>query len=166
MEYNNNKTSIRPMTVDDTPNVIRWRNAPFVMNNFLYREPLDEATHLNWIKEKIETGKVAQFIIYSKELGKDVGSVFLRDIDQETKEAEYGIFIGEEDALGHGIGKEACETMVKYAKDALELKRVFLRVFEDNLPAIRSYEAAGFLRIPGSDVTHYSRNMIFMEIRF
>lgn len=166
IQNENSKTIIRPMALEDTANIVKWRNAPFVRENFLYREDMNEATHQKWVKEQVNTGRVKQFVIYSKELARDVGSVYLRDIDQDKKEAEYGIFIGEEAALGKGYGKEACVSMVKYARDELGLRRVFLRVFEDNIAAVKSYEGAGFSRICNSDITEYGRNMIFMEIVF
>ena len=38
-----------------------------------------------------------------------VGSVYFRDIDRVKKEAEYGIFLGEDDAAGKGYGTEAAK---------------------------------------------------------
>ena len=140
----NNNVKIRPMTEADTANIVRWRNTPSVYEHFIYRTPLTEEAHLNWLHNRVETGDVAQFIIVDTESGQDVGSVYLRDIDREHKKCEYGIFIGEDSCRGKGIGSAAAKLALDYAFEKLGMNRVLLRVFADNKQAIRSYEKAGF----------------------
>ncbi len=136
--------TIRPITEQDTANIIKWRNAPSVVEHFIYRTPLDEKSHLNWLHNRVLTGDVAQFVIVDNTDKKDVGSVYLRDIDKTHKKCEYGIFIGEESCRGRGIGSKAAKLALEYAFNELGLNRVFLRVFADNKRAIKSYENAGF----------------------
>ena len=69
---------------------------------------------------------------------------FLRDIDDEHHKAEYGIFIGEDDARGKGVGTAAAELILKYGFEELKLHKIFLRVLADNGRAVHSYEKAGF----------------------
>lgn len=140
----NNNVMLRPMTEQDTDNVIKWRNAPSVMENFIYRTPLTRETHLNWYNNRVLTGDVAQFIIVDTEANIDVGSVYLRDIDEQNQKCEFGIFIGEESCRGKGIGAKASKLILEYAFNELKLNRVFLRVFAKNERAIKSYENAGF----------------------
>ncbi len=144
MELENSKVILRPIDETDTENIVTWRNKDSVKRHFIYRKPFTIEGHTAWLQNMVKTGKVAQFIIYSQELGKDVGSVFLRDIDQDNRKAEYGIFLGEDDARGHGIGTAAAKLIVKYGFDELRLHKIFLRVFADNIRAIKSYEKAGF----------------------
>ena len=137
-----NKVTIRPITEADTENIVKWRNAPSVMEHFIYRTPLTAEGHLNWFYNRVQTGEVAQFMILDGETG--VGSVYLRDIDLENKKCEYGIFIGEDSCRGKGVGTAAAKLALDYAFGELGLNRVFLRVFADNIRAIKSYEKAGF----------------------
>lgn len=138
--------SIRHVTEADTDNIVKWRNAPSVTEHFIYRTPLTPEAHLNWFRNRIQKGEVAQFVITDEETGQDVGSVYLRDIDMQNKKCEYGIFIGEESCRGKGIGSAAAKLALDYAFDELGLNRVYLRVFADNTRAIKSYENAGFRR--------------------
>ena len=92
---------LRQMTVEDTEKIVAWRNKEFVRRNFIYQELFTKEGHLTWIREQVETGHVVQFVICLSD-GRQIGSVYLRDIDREAGTAEYGIFIGEEDALGRG----------------------------------------------------------------
>ena len=140
----NKNVKIRPMTEADTANIVRWRNTPSVYEHFIYRTPLTEEAHLNWLHNRVETGDVAQFIIVDTESGEDVGSVYLRDIDNDNKKCEYGIFIGEDSCRGKGIGSAAARLALRYAFEELKMNRVFLRVFADNKQAVRSDEKAGF----------------------
>ena len=59
-------------------------------------------------------------------------------------EAWTGVVIGERDRWGHGYGTEALWLILRYAFTELNVRRVSLNVFANNLRAIRSYEKTGF----------------------
>ncbi len=138
------KINLRPMTYDDTDNIVKWRANKRVKNNFLYRGEITREVHESWIKTKVETGEVVQFIIEEAESDRPIGSTYLRDIDREIGKAEFGIFIGEDDAVGRGYGTEAAKLIVNYAFSNLKLHKVYLRVLDENLVAKKSYEKVGF----------------------
>lgn len=140
-----NRVVLRPITYDDTQDIIRWRNSDFVRNQFLYRELFTKESHETWMSEKVETGKVVQFIIIEKSSGLSIGSAYLRDIDDANRKCEFGIFIGEEEKCGLGYGKEAAVLTTQYAFAQLRMHKVFLRVLESNERARRSYHSAGFM---------------------
>ena len=127
-----NKVSLRKITMEDTDNIIRWRNSEPVMKNFIYRTPLTREVHLNWFHTKVATGKVLQYIIVVNETGEEIGSVYLQNFDEEKKETEFGIFIGEESAYGKGCGSEAEYLLVHYALTGLRMKQVVTRVLYTN----------------------------------
>ena len=160
------KIDLRNITNDDTPLIIKWRNNQRVSENFIYREKLTVSEHEKWIRTKINTGEVIQFIICEKLKKRPVGTVYLRFYKDDKKEAEYGIFIGEDDAIGKGYGNETATLVCNYAKDTLQLKRLFLRVLTTNNIARKSYEFAGFVysceqKIECSDGV--TRDIIIME---
>ena len=160
-----NEVTIRPITYDDTENIVKWRNSEYVNSRFIDRRLFTKESHEAWLKTYVEAGKVAQFIILLN--GEAVGSVYLRDIDLDTKEAEYGIFIGEESARGKGVGTKSAKLILKYAFEELGLKKIFLRVFKDNPGAVRSYEKAGFKKIDRVDtltIDGETLEVIFMEL--
>lgn len=135
---------LRPMQEADTEQIVAWRNKERVRHNFIYQKPFTKEGHLNWIRTQVEPGHVVQFIICEKASGRSVGSVYFRDIDREKRCAEYGIFIGEDDAVGKGYGTQAAKLALSYAFEELQLQSIFLRVFADNKAARKSYENAGF----------------------
>ena len=141
---NGEKVSLRPISREDTPLIVAWRNKPSVYRHFIFRQPFTAQLHENWLKTKVDTGKVIQYIITEKG-GRPVGSVYFRDVDVENDSAEYGIFIGEEDALGRGLGTETARLFTRFGLDVLKLHRISLRVLGGNDIARRSYEKAGFV---------------------
>ena len=38
---------LRPITVEDTDIVLKWRNDPQVVKNFIYRKPISREEHLD-----------------------------------------------------------------------------------------------------------------------
>lgn len=167
MDIVGDRIYLRKMRIEDTDQVVAWRNAPHVMEQFIYRTPLTRETHLEWIKTKVETGAVQQFIICIRENDRGIGSFYFRDIDREKRTAELGIFIGEQDALGKGYGTEAVRLGVLYGFQSLELERIILRVFQSNEKAIRNYEANGFVQMKDRAETIVrdgrNRTVIFMK---
>ena len=118
--------TIRPITYNDTDDIIRWRNSEYVNARFIDRRMFTKESHEAWLENFVKTGKVAQFIILLD--GKGVGSVYLRDIDYDKKDAEFGIFIGEESARGKGVGTKSAGLILEYAFDELNLNKVFFLI--------------------------------------
>lgn len=139
---------LRELRLEDTDEIIRWRNSAFVREHFIYQEDFTRASHIRWFASQLLTGRAVQFLVLANEDKRHLGSVYLRDIDHVHRRAELGIFLGEPSACGHGIGTEAVRLLVRYGFDGLRLHRIFLRVFPENERAVAAYRKAGF-RVEG-----------------
>lgn len=137
---------LRPMVLEDTDSIIAWRNSEGVRRKFIYQEPFTREGHEQWIRDMVEKGRAVQMMICDLATQEALGSVYIRDIDRKHNKAEYGIFIGEAQARGRGVGTAAGKLMLRYCFEEEKLHRVYLRVFADNYQAIGSYEKAGFVR--------------------
>lgn len=162
---NSERISLRPIKEEDTDMVLKWRNSLNVKSNFLYSEEITKNMHMDWIENKIKKGLVDQFIIYTNHEKKDIGSIYLRDIDHKAKSAEYGIFIGENEFLNKGYGTEASKLILEYAFRSLNLNKVKLRVLSDNIVAIKSYLKLGF-KIEGIFKDEVMKNNELKDIIF
>ena len=138
------KVILRPISAEDTENILRWRNKEAVRNHFIYRETLTREEHEKWLEEKVRKGTVCQFIIEAKETGAGVGSVYLRDLDYGNRKCEFGIFIGEDSFRGKGLGTESAKLVTSFAFEHLDMNKVYLRVLAENERAYKSYLRAGF----------------------
>lgn len=170
----NNSIGLRLMTREDTENIVKWRNNKRVRANFVYREEFTIAGHEKWIKTMVETSKVVQLILCEKVTNQPIGSIYFRDIDWEQKEAEYGIFIGEDSAIGKGYGSMGAKLALEFAfrdkkAGGLGLETIGLRVFLDNISAKNSYVSAGFEPVRTIKNVECSdgelKDMLWMEIK-
>jgi len=151
---------LRPITMQDTHLIVKWRNRDHVRQNFIFRETFTAEMHENWMNTRVASGEVVQYIIEEKNSRVPVGSVYLRDIDMMHKHGEFGIFIGEESALGKGYGSEAAYLFVNFCLCGLGLHRISLRVLGKNAAAYRSYEKAGF-KLEG-----VAKDMVFLDGKY
>ncbi|MBQ7944672.1 MAG: GNAT family N-acetyltransferase [Lachnospiraceae bacterium] len=138
------KIYLRPITLEDTDLVVKWRNNEKVVQNFIYRKPISREEHICWMEQKVATGRVIQFIICDLQTDKPLGVVYIQNIEEEHSKAEEGIFLGEEEAFGRGIGTEAARLMVRYAFEILGLHKLSARVLAYNMASRRMHEGAGY----------------------
>ena len=138
------KIYLRPITMEDTDLVVKWRNNEKVVQNFIYRKPISREEHICWMEQKVATGRVIQFIICDLQTDKPLGVVYIQNIEEEHSKAEEGIFLGEEEAFGRGIGTEAARLMVRYAFEILGLHKLSARVLAYNMASRRMHEGAGY----------------------
>ena len=137
---------LRPITREDTPLIVKWRNSGAVRENFIFRETFTEEMHNHWLDTKVASGEVVQYIIVDKSDQKPVGSVYFRDISEKNRSAEYGMFIGEASARGKGLGTETVKLFTAFGFETLGLHRISMRVLDGNEASIRSCEKGGFVR--------------------
>jgi RimJ/RimL family protein N-acetyltransferase len=72
-----------------------------------------------------------------------IGNCGLVQIDRDNATATLGIFIGESNCRGQGLGEEAVRTLCRYAFEEMRLHKIRLDVYADN-PAVKTYERVGF----------------------
>lgn len=76
--------------------------------------------------------------------GKYIGSCGLFHFDDVAHTCELGIGIGDRAYWNHGYGRDAVQTLLRYAFISRNLHKVWLTVNSTNERAIRSYVACGF----------------------
>ena len=103
-------------------------------------EPISEEKEIKWVREKLAEN-AALFSMLEKDTGAFIGNIELMDIADGAGELGIAVTAAMQDK---GYGTEAVRAMVDYGMDTLGLHRVFLKVFPDNVRAIRVYEKCGF----------------------
>lgn len=142
-EFESEHILYREMTVDDTDNVLTWRNSEAVRSQFFYQDIITKEDHLNYIDNKIKTGKSLQFILKDKETDEEFGCCYFSNI--EGKIAEIGIFFGVTNFKGKGYGKETIKRFSEYGFNDLGFERIDTRIKSGNMPSIMSHKRAGFI---------------------
>lgn len=88
---------LRPVSENDGPNIVRWRNDPEVLSHCLDKTHITEESNRAFYKANIETGRYKQFIVECVEQHSGVctypiASVYLKDMDYGNKRCELCIF--------------------------------------------------------------------------
>ena len=137
---------LAPLVEDDSPSLFAWINdrdlvvlsAPFA--------PVERGAHDTWFDAVRARDDTAIFAIRLRDGDRLVGTCQLHSIDRARGEAELQIRIGERDAWGQGVGREAVGLLLDFGFGQLDLRRIRLHVFSSNERAMRLYERCGFLR--------------------
>ena len=105
-----------------------------------YHDPYTEEQELNWVREKLNE-KNNIYSLIEKETGEFIGNIEYMNLKDGA--AELGIALTEK-KQNQGFGTEAILALLKYGKETLGLKRVYLRTNLNNFRAIHVYEKCGF----------------------
>ena len=118
------------------------------------REKIPAEKERFWVRKKLAEEAVL-FSMLEKNTGAFIGNIELMDIADGTGELGIAITAAMQEK---GYGTEAIPAMVRYGMDTLGLRRIFLKVYPDNVRAIHVYEKCGF--------REYDRKVddVFMEI--
>ncbi|MCC6952993.1 MAG: GNAT family N-acetyltransferase [Deltaproteobacteria bacterium] len=136
--------SLRPIESKDLSQLVEWRNQPETWAQFFNTSPLTEDGQAEWFKN-LRSDKRRQLFVVTTPEGKAVGTVGLDTIDQLNQSAEIGnILIGDSSYRGKGLAQAAVSLLVDYCFERLNLRRLYLHVFEENAAARKVYEKCGF----------------------
>lgn len=145
MENINQEVKLDSFLKEDSLKLFQWINdKELVRYNAIYK-PIHEITHNEWFK-KISNNQNG--IIFGIKLTNDnclIGSCQLFDLHPVFRTAELQIRIGDKEYKSKGYGTIALNMLLDYGFKNLNLNRIFLQVFGDNIRAIKSYNKVGFV---------------------
>ena len=84
---------LRPITLEDGKNIVRWRNSEEVKSHCLTKTVITEESNAEFFRNNVETGKYKQFIVeYSDKdfpiVTYPIASVYLKDMDYGNNRCE------------------------------------------------------------------------------
>jgi RimJ/RimL family protein N-acetyltransferase len=136
-----------PLHASSAPDWARWMNDPDT-TRYLFsagRRPATPFTvevELDWGRRALVDSRRVMFGIEERATGRVVGNARLTP---DGARGTFGIVIGEADARGRGLGREATALVCRYGFDAMGLREIRLEVDARNEPAVRAYRAVGFV---------------------
>jgi RimJ/RimL family protein N-acetyltransferase len=129
---------------------MRWVNDPEVIRYTTTSTPYSLAMEEKWFDKQLETpASRGQVLAIETHVGEEwihIGNTDLHNIEPVTNAAEFGIMIGNKDFWHKGLGQETTRLMLKHGFEDLNLNRIYLYVFAENLRAIKTYESAGYIK--------------------
>ena len=137
---------LRAREPEDEPRYYRWLNDPEVTEYLLLRYPVSHVFERQWLEDDGgPTYEKAGFAIETLTDGQHIGSITLRGAAPELRMAVLGIFVGEKSFWDGGYGTDAMRTVCRFGFDMMNLHRIELDVYAENLRAVRVYENVGFV---------------------
>jgi RimJ/RimL family protein N-acetyltransferase len=99
-----------------------------------------------WVEKELDSELPSHLDFAIRTLAEDdlIGFIGFELLNSTHRDAFIAIGIGEPDHWSKGYGSDAMRVMLRYGFNELNLHRVSLTVFEQNLRGIRSYEKCGF----------------------
>jgi RimJ/RimL family protein N-acetyltransferase len=143
------RTRLRRVERDDLSRIVAWLNEPAVRENLLLAYPLSRDEEERWYEDVLKQEPATRpFIVEipaptGAGAWSPIGIVAFHGVDWRARSGEVGIFLGDTTVWGRGYGTDALRTLVRWGFEELNLNRVWLRVYDDNGRAIRSYEKLG-----------------------
>jgi RimJ/RimL family protein N-acetyltransferase len=112
--------------------------------------PVSAEEEEKWIQSITRQRKAGTAYLFAIELQKPkrfLGVCGLHRVDAINRSAELGIAVQNKRYWGKGLGTEAIRLLVDFGFNVINLHRIYLTVFEDNLQAQRVYEKIGFTKV-------------------
>ena len=135
---------LSPMSLDDVNDYTRWMNDRRVTDNIhSTSRVITTIGEREWVEKLMQRGGHT-FAIVSKDNDKLIGNCGLMDTDYKDGTSTIGIFIGEEEYRGKGLGAEIIDLLLDYGFNVLRLHNINLGVFSFNDRAIACYKKLGF----------------------
>lgn len=134
------QVGLRPVEESDYPFIHRWMNHPDVWRGMDYELPYS----LEDVKQDVESARREgqPFTILVGE--RPVGRIGLNQFRRRDRTCAFYMYIGEPEFWGRGYARDAVMTLLAYAFERVDLRRVELWALADNDRAIRMYRRCGF----------------------
>lgn len=138
--------TLRPYRAEDAEEIVKWIADERAMRKWSahwYEQFPVTADDMNRLYEMM-TNNVHPEILTAVDADGITGHLILRMTDAEKRIIRAGFVIVSDQKRGMGYGKQLMELAVQYAFEKLHAEVVSLGVFENNLPALKCYQSAGF----------------------
>lgn len=145
---NKNNIRLRALTLADIDKTLAWHNQEDISDLYAGNPfPVNIEMERKWY-EKILTSNIP-ITVFGIELIQNIkliGITVLKEINLINRSAEFAIYIGEKEQRGKGYSKEATHQTLGFGFYKLGLNRIYLKVLAENEPAIKLYNAIGFIK--------------------
>ncbi len=137
------KVYLSPMNVECAELFTEWLN-DFETTDYIGRSHIIFSLDMEkkYIEENMD--KDYRFAIVEIETDKLLGTVSLEKINNISRTATLGVFIGDRTGRNQGYGTESLKLILDYGFNYLNLNNIKLDVISFNERAIRCYEKCGF----------------------
>jgi UDP-4-amino-4,6-dideoxy-N-acetyl-beta-L-altrosamine N-acetyltransferase len=136
--------TLRPLIEADGDQVLAWRNSPEVAG-FMYTDHLIRPEeHARWLQASLGAEHRRDWIIELE--GAGVGVAHIARIDRIDRRCEWGFYLANPSARGHGVGACVQYAVIEHVFGPLGLNKLWCEALANNVRALSLYESFGFRR--------------------
>lgn len=131
---------------------------------FIYQNEITREEQEKWYKNYLKKENDIMFSAFiNGVLEKPIGYAALYDIDKNSKKCEFGRIIVDKSRVSKkGIGYQITKCLCEIGFEKLGLELIYLEVFSDNIPAIKTYLKVGF--VEKNRYKKEGKEIIYMEL--
>ena len=132
--------SLRPATIEDSRDLLDWRNDPVTRQNSFQQDEISLENHINWLEKVLSSSDRYLFIIQN-DTNQNIGQV---RFDQEDDRAEISLGLART-FQGRGYGVESIKySSQKFLEDHKDITKIIAKIKEENDPSIGAFLKAGY----------------------
>jgi ribosomal-protein-alanine N-acetyltransferase len=165
MQLTGNRVKLREKSPDDVRNDYEWhRDAELAHLDGIVPTRLTFEQYAANFAREMRFFKTAYRHVFGIETleGIHIGNCAFYDINEDTREAELGILIGNRAYWSRGYGADVVCLLVDYVFSQTRLRRLRLRTLEENIRAQVCFKKCGF--IPYVTMETNGLSFVLMEI--
>ncbi len=130
---------------DANENYLKWLNEPQITAGLASGTFPSTLTALkSYVEQKSTDKNTVMLAICDQKTNKHIGNIKLDNFDWVSSTCELGVLIGDTSFWGKGIGYEVCKLTIDYAFSQLNIRKILLAVYANNMAAIKVYQKLGF----------------------
>lgn len=136
-----------------------WRNREEVNKFFINRHFITPEEHCGWIEGLQQKDDEKFWIVFYDHV--PIGSVYLQNVNIESKSSEWGFYIGEKEYRGRGLSGCIIYQLLEYFFDTMGFEVLITKVLSENVTAVKIYNKFGFSK--ESEDAIGNKNVIFLR---
>jgi len=140
------KVILRPCEPGDELLFMQGENDPEIRETLFLAYPVNLTLIKERLESQIKSRDTVLLSIIEKSSNNPVGQTAYFRIDYISRSAIFYLALLDKSVWSKGYGTETTQLMIDYGFNTLNLNRIQLHVFSDNLPAIKIYEKIGFVK--------------------
>jgi len=144
MKYNGQDIYLTNFTIKHCKISYDWIRDPEINKYLSVQIPKTYKSQLAWFKSLAKNKSEKIFAIHERKTDTYIGNCGVHQMSKDNENCFIGIMIGNKDYHDKGYGTDVIKTLLKYCFTKLNMHKVMLTVFTDNIRAQKCYRKAGF----------------------
>ena len=153
-----NLTSFYNLTEDEKLMVLEWRNHKNIKKWMFNSNIINQNTHFNFINN-LKNDKINKYFLVSLQK-QYLGVIYFNNIDYNLNECYFGLYANPNQTIKN-IGKILEQVAINYSFNIMNLRKLKVELFSNNLLAYLLHDSFGFNKTHEKIIDN--KKIIYME---